>query len=425
LKHEKKKPQMNADEHGLGKTTEHRENTEVGFEGLVGLFDQTQTAMQTQAARSVDIALVVRNWLFGWYIVEFEKAGASRRDLYGKTLMPKLAKRFTDKLGKGFSRRSVDQFRQFYETYEKIWQTLPAESIDQSKALIERCFAPSVTDTQTTLASNSGDFSAIGNFWQTLFAKFSLSWSHYVILLTISLEDERRFYELEAIENAWGIRELKRQISSSLYEGLALSRDKAGVKELAQKDQLVAKPSDVLKSPYVLEFLGLQERSEYSEHDLETIIIDKIEHFLLELGKGFLFESRQKRFTFDDDHFYVDLVFYNRLLRCYVIIDLKRDRLTHQDLGQMQMYVNYFDRYVKLDDENPTVGILLCHSKDDRLVKLTLPKDANIHASAYQLYLPDKETLKKQLEEAQAEWEAIHEDSSAVQDEGGATNGHQ
>jgi predicted nuclease of restriction endonuclease-like (RecB) superfamily len=380
--------------------------------------------MQTQAAKSVDIALVVRNWLFGWYIVEFERAGASRKELYGKTLMPKLAKQLTEKFGKGFSRRSLDQFRQFYEGYEKIWQTLPAESQNQSKVLIERCISSPLTDAQTMLASEIGATTDILNFWQTLSARFSLSWSHYVVLLTIDSVDERRFYELEAIEDAWGIRELKRQINSSLYERLALSRDKAGVKELAQKGQLVAKPSDVLKSPYVLEFLGLQEKPEYSEHDLETAIIDKIEHFLLELGKGFLFEARQKRFTFDDDHFYVDLVFYNRLLRCYVIIDLKRDRLTHQDLGQMQMYVNYFDRYVKLEDEKPTVGILLCHSKDDRLVELTLPKDANIHASAYQLYLPDKEALKKQLEEAQAEWEATHEDSPAVQDQGGITNEH-
>ncbi|WP_287125395.1 PDDEXK nuclease domain-containing protein [Desulfobacter sp.] len=401
------------------------ENTEVGFDSLIGLFEQTQTAMQTQAAKSVDIALVVRNWLFGWYIVEFERAGASRKELYGKTLMPKLAKQLTEKFGKGFSRRSLDQFRQFYEGYEKIWQTLPAESQNQSKVLIERCISSPLTDAQTMLASEIGATTDILNFWQTLSARFSLSWSHYVVLLTIDSVDERRFYELEAIEDAWGVRELKRQINSSLYERLALSRDKTGVKELAQKGQLVAKPSDVLKSPYVLEFLGLQEKPEYSEHDLETAIIDKIEHFLLELGKGFLFEARQKRFTFDDDHFYVDLVFYNRLLRCYVIIDLKRDRLTHQDLGQMQMYVNYFDRYVKLEDEKPTVGILLCHSKDDRLVELTLPKDANIHASAYQLYLPDKEALKKQLEEAQAEWEATHEDSPAVQDQGGTTNEHE
>jgi len=188
-----KEPQMNANKHELGKTTEHTENTEVGFDGLIGLFEQTQTAMQKQAAKSVDIALVVRNWLFGWYIVEFEKAGASRKELYGKTLMPKLAKQLTEKLGKGFSRRSLDQFRQFYGGYEKIWQTLSAESKNQSIALLERCFSSPLTDAQIRLTSEVGATSNILNFWQTLSAKFSLSWSHYVVLLTIDSEDERRF----------------------------------------------------------------------------------------------------------------------------------------------------------------------------------------------------------------------------------------
>jgi len=402
--HEKKKPLMDTNKHESGETAK---NTEVGFDSLVGLFEHTQTAMQTQAAKSVDIALVVRNWLFGWYIVEFENGGAERAELYGKKLLSNLAKELKTRGYKGLSTTNLKLCRAFYDQYSNIGQTLP----DQSFLPLRNSETPS---RKRELQSFLPD-----KIWQTLSAKFSLSWSHYVVLQTIDAEDERRFYELEAIQNAWGIRELKRQINSSLYERLALSRDKAGVKELAQKGQLVAKPSDVLKSPYVLEFLGLQERSEYSEHDLEAAIIDKIEHFLLELGKGFLFEARQKRFTFDDDHFYVDLVFYNRLLRCYVIIDLKRDRLTHQDLGQMQMYVNYFDRYVKLEDEKPTVGILLCHSKDDRLVELTLPKDANIHASSYQLYLPDKAALKKQLEDAQAEWEATHEDSSPVGEQGG------
>ncbi|MBU2453522.1 MAG: DUF1016 domain-containing protein, partial [Proteobacteria bacterium] len=176
--------------------------------------------------------------------------------------------------------------------------------------------------------------------------------------------------------------------------------DKEKVKELSEKGQLVGSADDIIKNPYVLEFLGFVEKPSYTEHELETAIIDKLEHFLLELGKGFLFEARQKRFTFDDDHFYVDLVFYNRLLRCYVLIDLKRDKLTHQDLGQMQMYVNYFDRYVKTDDEAPTVGIVLCHRKHDALVELTLPEDGNIYASKYQLYLPSKEELKRQIMES-------------------------
>jgi predicted nuclease of restriction endonuclease-like (RecB) superfamily len=233
-----------------------------------------------------------------------------------------------------------------------------------------------------------------------------LSWSHYLFLMGISNPDERSFYEIESANEGWSLRELKRQFNSSLYERLALSKDKKGVKELSKKGHLIETNNDVVKDPYVLEFLGLDEKTKYSETDLETAIIDKLEHFLLELGKGFLFEARQKRFSFDEEHFFVDLVFYNRLLHCYVIIDLKIGELKHQDLGQMQMYVNYFDRYVKLEDEQPTIGIILCKKKKDSIVEITLPKDANIYASKYQTYLPNKEELKKQLEDAQAEWEA-------------------
>ncbi len=228
---------------------------------------------------------------------------------------------------------------------------------------------------------------------------FSLSWSHYVFLLSIRNTEERNFYEIEATSQSWTLRELKRQFNSSLYERLALSRDKVGLRQLARDGQIVSQPKDLLKEPLVLEFLGLSEQPRYSESDLETAIINQIEHFLLELGKGFLFEARQKRFTFDDDHFFVDLVFYNRLLRCYVLIDLKIGKLTHQDLGQMQMYVNYFDRYVKTEAENATVGIVLCKKKHEALVEITLPKDANIHAREYQLYLPDKEELRQKLQE--------------------------
>lgn len=215
----------------------------------------------------------------------------------------------------------------------------------------------------------------------------------------IKNQGDRSFYEIEAAGQHWSLRELKRQFDSGLYERLALSRDKDGVKQLATQGQRVDRPEDLLKEPYILEFLGLEEKVRYSESDLENAIIDKLENFLLELGKGFLFEARQKRFTFDEDHFFVDLVFYNRLLRCYVLIDLKIGKLNHGDLGQMQMYVNYFDRFVKLEGEASTVGILLCKKKHDALVEITLPKEANIHAREYQLYLPDKELLRKKLTE--------------------------
>jgi predicted nuclease of restriction endonuclease-like (RecB) superfamily len=228
---------------------------------------------------------------------------------------------------------------------------------------------------------------------------FTLSWSHYVFLLRIEDPNERSFYEIEAGAQNWTLRELRRQFDSGLYERLALSRDKEGILRLAREGQTVGRPADLLKEPLVLEFLGLDERSRYSESDLESAIISQIEQFLLEMGKGFLFEARQKRFTFDEEHFFVDLVFYNRLLRCYVLVDLKLGKVAHQDLGQMQMYVNYFDRFVKTGEENPTIGIVLCKRKNQALVEITLPKDANIHAREYQLYLPSKDELQQKLME--------------------------
>lgn len=209
----------------------------------------------------------------------------------------------------------------------------------------------------------------------------------------------RRFYEIESQQQNWSVRQLQRQVASSLYERLALSRDKDEVMRLAQEGQTIEKPLDIIKNPLVIEFVGLTPDSSYSESRLETAIINKMQQFLLELGKGFLFEARQKRFTFDEDSYYVDLVFYNRLLQCYVLVDLKVDKLTHQDLGQMQMYVNYYDRCQRQEWEKPTVGILLCKEKNDALVELTLPKDANIYAQQYMLCLPDKEVLQSKLQE--------------------------
>jgi predicted nuclease of restriction endonuclease-like (RecB) superfamily len=198
----------------------------------------------------------------------------------------------------------------------------------------------------------------------------------------------------------WSVRELQRQINTGLFERLALSTDKQKIKQLAAKGQIIEKPEDVLKSPFVLEFLGLQEKASFSETDLETAIISKIEHFLLEMGKGFLFQGRQVRFSFDEEHFFVDLVLYNRLLQCFVLIDLKIGKLKHQDIGQMQMYVNYYDRFIKQDFEKTTIGIIICKDKSEAVVEITLPKENNqIFASQYKLYLPSKVELIKLVTE--------------------------
>ncbi|PKL69882.1 MAG: DUF1016 domain-containing protein [Methanomicrobiales archaeon HGW-Methanomicrobiales-1] len=339
--------------------------------------DLVQSARRA-AAQNVNTLQVVTNFEIGRRIVEFEQQG-NRRAEYGERIVRELSQRLTAELGRGFSKSNLEYMRRFYLEY---YEAVPPIAQTVSGQL------PAKTTTETPIR-------------QTLSAQFTptftLSWSHYIVLMTIENRDERRFYEIESRQNQWSLSELKRQFNSGIYERLALSRDKKGVKALADKGQIIGNPQDMLKDPYVLEFLGLDENSHYSESDLESAIIDKLEIFLLELGKGFLFESRQKRFTFDADHFYVDLVFYNRILRCYVLIDLKIGKLTHENLGQMQMYVNYYNREVKLTDENPTIGMILCKTKNDALVNLTLPENANIYASQYQLYLPSKEELKKKL----------------------------
>ena len=342
------------------------------------------------AVHSVDLIQVRTNFEIGRRIVEHEQGGEERAQ-YGKALLKELSAALTTEFGRGFSKRNLEYMRRFYLAYpdRRIAQMPSAQLPMEEKS--------------RTASGPLAPKEPSGMIWRTASEKdknpFNLSWSQYVFLISIDNPDERGFYEIEAGANGWTLPELKRQFNSGLYERLALSRDKEAVKKLASEGQLITRPEDLLKEPYVLEFLGIEEKAKYSESDLESAIIDKLEHFLLELGKGFLFEARQKRFTFDEEHFFVDLVFYNRLLRCYVLIDLKIGKLGHGDLGQMQMYVNYFDRFVKLDEESPTVGIVLCKKKHDALVEITLPKDANIHAREYQLYLPDKELLRRKLTE--------------------------
>lgn len=349
---------------------------ESGTSELIAEVRALVATARRAAASTINTLQVLTNFEIGRRIVEHEQKGEKRAE-YGAELLKEISSKLTEEFGKGFSVSNLQLMRLFFVEYSPRIQQTPSVKLPEPSS------PPHAGNSQTP----SGK----------LHNPFSLSWSHYVLLLTIKDRDERSFYEIEATTGGWSLAELKRQKTSALYERLALSRDKDGIRKLAAEGQVITTPEDVLREPYVLEFLGLQEKPDYSESDLETAIIDHLEHFLLELGKGFLFEARQKRFTFDEDHFFVDLVFYNRLLRCYVIIDLKLGKLAHQDLGQMQMYVNHFDRHVKRPDENPTVGLLLCQSKKDAIVELTLPKGANIHAREYQLYLPTRELLKKKL----------------------------
>ncbi len=342
-------------------------------------------AARTAVVRNINIIQVRTCFEIGRRIVEHEQKGENRAE-YGKALLKELSIRLSNEFGKGFSERNLEYMRKFYLQYKNhrvmISQMPSAELIADKAGRISRGESKRIPQIPSAKSEK---------------LSFRLSWSQYVFLVGIKDRAARNFYEIEAADNGWTLPELKRQFNSGLYERLALSRDKNGIKKLAQEGQKVKKAEDLLKEPYVLEFLGMDENAKYSETDLESAIINKLEHFLLELGKGFLFEARQKRFTFDEDHFFVDLVFYNRLLKCYVLIDLKIGELTHQDLGQMQMYVNYFNRYVKTKSEISTIGIILCRKNREALVEITLPKDANIHAKEYRLYLPSKEEFKRKL----------------------------
>jgi len=366
-------------------------NSNMFFEDVAKIIEKARTYV----GRTADLAMCISYFEVGRMIVEEEQGGKARAK-YGKGLMRGLADFLTERFGRGFSLSTLKNAKQFYNVYSpSIQKAMSAKSSHEKSQTLLSFFE----NQSTTLKS------------QTMFSQsypFTLGWSHYLILMRIENEQERRFYEIEAEHQNWTYRQLKRQYGSSLYERLALSRDKDAVMKLAKDGQVLEKSRDILKNPLVLEFLGMAERTEYSESELETAIINKLQAFLLELGKGFLFEARQKLFTFNEEHFMVDLVFYNRLLKCYVLIDLKTGVLKHQNLGQMQMYVHYFDRFVKTNEEHPTIGILLCREKDDAIVELTLPEDSNIYASAYSLYLPDKALLQRKLAEWIEEFEEEH-----------------
>lgn len=333
------------------------------------IVDLLQSA-RNKVIRTVNQTMVMTYFEIGRMIVEEEQEGKERAD-YGKQILKELSDVLTKEFGKGFSVDNLENMRRFYLVYGKS-ETLSRNS--------ERAIS------------------------ETSFRNFGLSWSHYLKLIRIENENERKFYEIESSKNNWSVRELQRQFDSALYTRLALSRDKNKVKELSEKGLVLEKPKDAIKDPYILEFIGLPEHSSYSESDLEQELIDKLEHFLLELGNGFTFVARQKRISFDDKHFRIELVFYNRILKCFVLIDLKIGEIKHQDLGQMQMYVNYYDRKVRLEDENKTIGIVLCKDKSESVVEFTLPENnEQIFASKYQTVLPSKEELKLLINERESQ----------------------
>ena len=324
------------------------------------IVDLLQSARK-KVVQTVNQTMVHTYFEIGRMIVEEEQDGKERAD-YGKQILKELSTILTERFGKGFSVDNLENMRRLYVTYGKY-------------------------ETPSRISGKANS--------ETPSRNFKLSWSHYLKLMRIEDINERQFYEIESFKNNWSVRELQRQFDSALYGRLALSRDKEKVKELSEKGLVIEKPNDAIKDPFILEFLGLPEHSNYTENELEQELINKLENFLLELGNGFTFVARQKRISFNEKHFRIDLVFYNRMLKCFVLIDLKIGEIKHQDIGQMQMYVNYYDREVRLKEENKTIGIILCKDKDDTVVEYTLPENnEQIFASKYQTILPTKKQLQ-------------------------------
>jgi len=307
---------------------------------------------RSNAVRSVEYTRMMMYWHLGERIFVEEQRGQDRAE-YGEYLIKNLTSELVNEFGSGFSYTQLTRARKFYRIYPDV----------------------------------SG-------------VRAQLNWSQYRMLIGIDDDYKREYYELETVNNTWTGRELERQINSLLYERLLMSNDKESVLAVARKERAPEKPSEIIKDPMYLEFLGLKREAAYYEKDVESALIKHLQDFLLELGNGFSFVAQQKRILLEDDEFFADLIFYNRLLRCFVVIEIKTHKLTHEDLGQLQMYVNYYDRFEKLPDESPTVGMLLCTAKNDLLVKITLPENnTSILASRYQLYLPTEDDLLEEIKE--------------------------
>ena len=360
-------------------------------------FNVKQLIEQSQSfvVKNVNTILVFTNYHIGKMIIENEQQGKERA-VYAQRTLKKLSGKLTKDFGNGYSEDNLNRMRNFYLLYNtRISATVLRKSSEPD--------IKSATVLRKSEIRKNKEEDKTGKL-RTVFTKFQLyfplSWSHYSFLTKIINEDERNFYEIESAQNNWSFRELQRQYNTSLYERLALSKNKKAIKVLCRKGQIINKPIDMIKEPYILEFLGLKKEKSYNESQLETAIINRLENFLLELGKGFLFQSRQQRISFSGESFYIDLVLYNRILKCFVLIDLKIGELKHQDIGQMQMYVNFYDREIKIKNENKTVGIILCKQANKAVIEYTLPKDnKSIFASEYMLYLPKKKQLQKLLEQ--------------------------
>ncbi|MBM3238072.1 DUF1016 domain-containing protein [Candidatus Poribacteria bacterium] len=351
----------------------------MNYSELVEAIGYIHKNAQYHAVQAVNTSITIQNWLIGYYIVEYEQQGSDRAQ-YGEKLLQQLSEDLTQRLGRGFSERNLRLFRQFYRTYS-IWQSVIAKSQADSPML-----SPGL-NTHVNITPEQEKLS------QNLLQK--VTWTHFIELIRIDDPLKRSFYEVETLKNRWSVRELKRQIDSLLFERIGLSRAKEEVLELAKRGEIVTTPEEMIRDPYVFEFLGLKEKLVVTEQQLESALLDHLQDFLIEMGKGFCFAARQKRVTINNQHYYIDLVLFNRKLKCLVLIDLKMGEFTHQDAGQMNFYLNYAKAEEMEEGENPPVGIILCASKDETHVEYALGgMDNHLFVSRYLLELPTKEQLE-------------------------------
>jgi len=375
------------------------------IQNLVTVISETQTYFKQQAQKQVNIGLTLRNWFFGFYIVEYEQKGKDRA-VYGENLIQNLSKLLGEKHLKGFSAVNLRMYRSFYLCYPEIQQSVTVKlylNDFQENTILQSVSAKLIGDKnqakkneivilQSATAKSISDIEKMINH---------LSFTHIVELIKQDNETKRSFYQWQSIDNNWSVRELQRAVNSMLYERTGLSFDKEKVIE-NQKKQLPILPEDFFKNPYILEFLELKQETDYSENDLEQAIINHLQTFLIELGKGFCFEARQKRITFDNTHYFIDLVFYHRILKCNILIDLKLGEFTHADSGQMNVYLNYYNENERQENDNPPIGLILCAGKNENLVKYaTANLSQQVFVSKYLINLPNENDLKKIIEEEQ------------------------
>ncbi|MBC8174363.1 MAG: DUF1016 domain-containing protein [Candidatus Marinimicrobia bacterium] len=371
--------------------------TKLNDSQLISKIGEILTIAREHTVQTVNTILVKTYWEIGREIVEHELGGKTRAE-YGKEFLKNLAKELTKLYGKGFTQSNLRRMRQFYLTYQiraTLSHKLEKDEISQTLS--------AKLETNEKLSTESRELNKPILSEKVL---SRLSWSHICLLLAVSDKDARSFYEIEIASNRWSVREAKRQIESMLFERLVLSKNKKGLKQLSEKGQIIETPEDALKDPYVLEFLGLNEKNEWLESDLEKALMNHLQKFIMELGKGFMFVARQHRISINNEHYHIDLVFYNKILRSYVLIDLKTGKFDHSDYGQMKFYLNYFKEEMCDDADNEPIGIVLCYDKDDTFVEYVLKDEKKIFAKKYLLTLPDKKLLMAEVEKTIEKFES-------------------